>query len=1410
TLTHTLTTLHTHGHTPNWHASSQNPSTPPTPPTDLPTYPFQHQPYWIHPKAASSDVASAGLGTAGHPLLGAEVQLPDGSRLFTGRLALAEHAWLADHAVHGTPLLPGTALLDLALHTAAHTGCDRVAELTLQAPLPLPEEGAVQLQLLVGAPDEEGSRALSIHSRPSRPPVSATEDDGEEEGAEAPWTCHASGTLTADSAELPLPPAAGAEAVWPPEGAEPVALDGFYADLAAIGLDYGPAFQGLTAAWRHGADLYADIAVPDSLAPDAPAHPLHPALLDAALHPLALLSESGSLRLPFSWTDVSLHAVGASVLRVRVQPEGEGRVTLRLGDAAGGPVAEIGALDVRPLDEEGFAAALARAGAARGVGGAGREGEPRGLHHLTWVPMTVPESDAAQAPRHIALVGAPARPDESARPAELGDGLAPEATVTAYADLRALARVLDSGAAPAPDLVLVCPSAEAEPGGDQAVAVHTAAHRTLALVQEWLAGPCFADSLLTVLTRRAVAARGGERPEDLATASLWGLLRSAQAENPGRIVVADLDGRADWVRPLLAVPALSAAGEGQLAVRDGELLVPRLAVGRPGPTGTQTGTAAGTTASTPTGAPTSAPTSAPTALAVPSGEGDGWRLDVSSAGSLDRLVLAASAQATDPLGPGEVRVAMRAAGLNFRDVLIALGMYPGTEVIGGEGAGVVTEVGAEVSGLCVGDRVMGLFHGSMGPVAVTDHRLLVRMPKGWSFPQAAAAPVVFLTAYYGLADLGQLACGQRLLVHAAAGGVGMAATQLARHWGAEVYATASPPKWETLRELGFDDQHIANSRTLDFEHHIRTATRGQGVDVVLDSLAGEFVDASLRLLPRGGHFLEMGKTDIREPAQIATDHPGVTYQAFDMADAGPDRIQQMLRELLTLFESGVLSPLPVTAFDVRQAPAAFRHLSQARHTGKIVLTLPQPLDPEGTVLITGGTGTLGALAARHLVARHGVRHLLLVSRQGPQASGAAELDAELTALGAEITLAACDAADREALADLLGRIPGEHPLTAVFHTAGVTDDGIVTALSPERLDGVLRPKVDAAWNLHELTAGTDLSAFVLYSSAAGTLGNPGQANYAAANTFLDALAHHRHTQGLPATSLAWGLWEQASGLTEGLGAADRARIARGGLLPLSDEAGLTLLDAAPELGLPHAVPAVFDPALLRGSTEDATPAVLRGLRRRTVRRAEAGAGAGSAAPGASAGHSSPGDRWRERLAGLASGEQVGALVELVRGEAAAVLGHPDTTALGGERAFKDAGFDSLTAVELRNRLGTALGLRLPASLLFDHPTPAALAEHLRTELAPGEADVTGAALADLERLETVVLAAGPDDGARALLAAQLKEFLGKLTATAPASGAPGGASGVPGARGPDDPADISDRIDAASDDDLFDFIDNAL
>ncbi|MGA6159102.1 SDR family NAD(P)-dependent oxidoreductase [Stenotrophomonas sp. NPDC087984] len=1354
-LLHSLGQAFVAGVEVDWRAAFPADPTPRT--VDLPTYAFQHQRYWLDGLSGrGADPTDLGLVAAGHPLLGAAVELADGQgHLLTGRLSAQSHGWLADHVVAGAALVPGTALVEWALRAADEVGCGGVEELALQVPLVLPPQGGVRLQVVVGGPGADGRRDVRMYSRP---------DDGGDSAPE--WVCHAEGVLSPPpEGPGPMQELGGA---WPPAGAKPVDPVDFYEHIAASGYAYGPAFQGLRAVWRDGADLLAEVALPEA-AGERTGFGIHPALLDAALHPVLLTegstsddaeSADGRVWLPFTWNGVSLWAAGATTVRVRIslyEPSAEGERTLRVtvADALGAPVVSADAVVLRSADADQLRTAQRPC--------------TDGLFVMDWVPLPVPAppNGTGQSTDHTA---------DDADWAILGPGdrVPAGSAAVCHPDPQALISALDAGA-PAPAVVLALEPAkpvDARGGGIAADGL-ASAERVLALLQDWLAEPRLADARLVVTTRGAVATGDpdGFDPAvegvDAAGAAVWGLVRSAQAENPGRFLLLDLDPHTEVSARLVADAVARAVemDESQLALRAGRALMPRLVRAAP---------SAG--------------------LAAPVGP-SAWRLGLEGAGTVDGVRPVACPEVLEPLRAGQVRIDVHVAGVNFRDALIVLGMYPGGAVFGGsEGAGVVREVGPEVTHVSVGDRVMGLFEGAFGPQAVADARTVVPIPDGWTFRQAAAAPVVFLTAWYGLVELGGLRPGERVLIHAATGGVGTAAVRIARHLGAEVFATASPGKHGVLEAMGIDEAHRASSRDLDFEETFREATGGRGVDVVLNSLAGEFVDASLRLLPEGGRLLEMGKTDVRGPERIAAEYPGVRYHAYDLiADAGPDRIGQMLCELGGLFASGVLEPPPVRAWPLSRAREALRYLSQAKHTGKLVLDVPAPVDPEGTVLITGGTGTLGRHVAEHLVRAWNIRHLLLVSRSGPDAPGAPELLAHLTDLGADVRIAACDIGDAAQVAEAIAGIDPAHPLTGVVHAAGALDDAMLPSQDPKRLARAWAAKAAAAAELHTATARLRLGMFVLFSSFASDLGTPGQANYAAANAFCDALATCRQAAGLPGLSVAWGLWAAISGLTARLADADLARIGRLGIKANSTEEGLALLDAACHHGHPHLLALHLDTGSLAAQAPGALPAPLRALA--TV------GGSGRARPTAAAGGQNT--DWAGRLRGLPSTEQHRLLLNLVRTQAATVLGHADPGVVQPDASFKDLGFDSLTAVELRNRLAAATGLRLPAALVFDHPEAAVLAEHLRQELSPdGEPGAQGPGvpqphpvLNELVRLENS-LSAVVEDVDSGAVTARLETLLSKWKAMCSPAEA--------------DDGNAVERLQVATADQVLEFIDNEL
>ena len=637
-----------------------------------------------------------GLAGAEHALLGAVVERPDsGGVVLTGRLSVGVDPWLADHAVAGVVVLAGTGFVELAIRAGDEVGCAVVEELTLIAPLVLPEGAAVRVQVVVCGPGKSGSRQVSVYSSGDQP--------------DAEWVLHAQGMLG-------VSPAAASSAadlsVWPPAGATAVDVTGAYERLAARGYGYGPAFQGLQALWRRGQEVFAEVAVPDGV--EVGGFGIHPALLDAVLH-AGLLTETeqaGDMVLPFTWAGVSLHATGATRVRARLAPAGDGAVSLELTDTIGSPVLSVQSLVVRPITAQQLAAAVTAAG-----------GQTRQeLLEVVWTPITLDHSSV----------------DDHGGP-----------SVITWDEMLTGAGAPETNTADRDVVVWEWSSKDQSgSGGGVVSSVYTATHQVLGVLQSWLAAD--RASTLVVLTHGAVGV-AGEDVTDLAGAAVWGLVRSAQSENPGRILLVDTDAPVD-------LAALTGSGEPQLVIRTGNAYVARLAPSTPQP------------------------------LPLPNGL---WRLGVRGGGTFEDVVVEPCARAEAALRVGQVRVEVRAVGVNFRDVVMALGMYPGPAELGGEGAGVVVEVGPGVSGVAVGDHVMGLL-GAAGPEAVVDQRLIVRVPPGWSFAEAAGVSMVFLTAYYGLADLAGVRAGESVLIHAATGGVGMAAVQLARHWGMEAFRHRQP------------------------------------------------------------------------------------------------------------------------------------------------------------------------------------------------------------------------------------------------------------------------------------------------------------------------------------------------------------------------------------------------------------------------------------------------------------------------------------------------------------------------------------------------------------------------------------------------------------------------------------------
>lgn len=701
-----------------------------------------------------------------------------------------------------------------------------------------------------------------------------------------------------------------------------------------------------------------------------------------------------------------------------------------------------------------------------------------------------------------------------------------------------------------------------------------------------------------------------------------------------------------------------------------------------------------------------------------------YHLHTSSPGILDRL-------AWEPLQrrkpqAGEVEVEVLATGLNFRDVLIAMGQYPGdSQTFGYECAGDVISLGQGVHHLKLGQRVMVLGPGSFASHMTVPADHVIPVPESLSENEAASIPSAFLTAYYALCYLGRMGTGDRVLIHAAAGGVGLAAVQLAQRAGAEIFATAgSPRKREYLKSLGI--QHVMDSRSLDFAAEIMRATAGKGVDIVLNSLAGDFIGKSFSVLAENGRFLEIGMTGIWDAARAAQLKRNVCYHPINLGATfreDPQLIARLMAELMKDFEKGRLKPMPLTVFPIDQIAGAFRHMAQAKHIGKIVVThaaasrdrrqaaapvITQTFDPAAGYLITGGLAGLGLLAGQWMV-RNGARYVVLTGRSEPSRE-ALEAIRLMEHHGAKVVVSVGDVSDRNHVAKLIEEFRGTRPrLAGLIHSAGALDDGILLHQNRERFQKVFAAKIAGSWNLHELTKDLALDFFVMFSSAVSLLGSAGQANHVAACAFEDALAHYRRAHGLPALSIDWGPWAEAGAATRGT---VTRRVELRGFEPMQPEQAFRalerLLERAPaRIGVMSVDWSQYAASVSR----DSVPAFLSELNPKTE----------AAAPGVQQ-KKEPAAAFIDRLHAAPAAKRQNLLSEYVREQAMKVLGLDAAQPIGYNQPLSDLGLDSLMAVELRSLLSAGLALErsLPATLVFDYPTIAALTGYLAEEVWPSE------------------------------------------------------------------------------------------
>jgi acyl transferase domain-containing protein/acyl carrier protein len=1251
-----LAAAYVSGHRPKFAALQRQPRRR----LELPTYPFQHRRFW--PKVSGTSGLDGGAVVSG--ILGSGKDLASGDTVYTSRLSVKSQPWLSDHVIYGTVVVPGATYAAMAL--AAVGPPARVQEVFFYEPIILGEKASREVQLTLHPLDDGDGWSFRVHSRPYGV-------------SDADWSLNADGTLVAGASGSGAEPAA--DSADPAESLEaaiermnrmrPQELFETFADME---LAWGPNWSGsLKSLWLGEGEAIGDITVGEELAEHLGAEPMHPVLLDLCTgvafpaFPALLAAEQGvsDLFLPLRYG------------RVELQEKMPRRFYCRAKWHTSALDSETQVFDLDFLDRDGrrlggireFTVKRApREALLRGLGG----DATRLLYALGWheVPLPAPSDEGAANGIGTWLV---------AGFAELAAQLPGCISFDRDADSEPLGQLLAQAKERGMPFSGIVWRSQG-PRADESTAASVA--RLEAEIAQLLSAvhtlqrdeAVKLPGGLWIVTERAVATESGE-PVDPVQAALWGLGRTIVNEEPAlRCRLVDHDGSEQGARSLaglLGAPS-SDLGEPELALRQGKFLAPRLLQwSRSGH------------------------------LAVP--RAADYALAPTERGAIDNLRL--SEAEVPPPDDGYVQVRVEAAGLNFRDVLNVLGLYPGDPgPIGGDFAGVVTQLGSGVTGLEIGQRVYGFMQGAFASRFNVPAQLLAPIPDGVSAVDAATIPAAALTARLAF-DWAQLKPGDRVLIHAASGGVGLAAIQMAQQHGATVFATASTYKRATLRKLGV--QYVYDSRTTDFADRILADTDGAGVDVVLNSLTNEgFVEATVRATAQNGRFAEIAKRDIWTPEQMAAARPDIAYEivALDTVTfREPERIRSLLGEVSDGLARGEWTPLPAEIYPLTEAKTAFRRMQQARHIGKIVLQMPKPLQPRSdrSYLITGGLGAIGLHTAAYL-AQLGAGDIVLTSRRAPDADARRAIEDITERHRCRIHTFAADVGDEAQVEELLERIRAElPPLAGVAHLAGVLDDALLSQQSPERFRTTLAPKAFGALHLNRLTKDDDLDFFIVSSSVSSLLGSPGQANYSTANALLDGLAAERKARGLPATGINFGPWGKGGMASS---EAARANIGAQGLVPLEPSAALAALAEVVGNGTGQAT-------VIKANWQRA--AKVLGSSRPPI--------LDLVLPSAASDQAGDSELLRQ-LQEIPVAQRAGFITEFLQREVQGFLRLAQPPAATSR--FLDLGTDSLMAVELRNRLHSQFGgaFTINATAVFDYPTIGGLAEYLANQLPDAESE----------------------------------------------------------------------------------------